>query len=180
MLASELHNLYGDAIPLNVFAEVGEVDHNNIKRAWDYPNIGMKEIHVQKTIPSYFNIPEELKYTKPVHVRGMRGTFFTPHRDLIYINDTNNWVRLTCFANNARPEECTFVVDNKVMNFEAGRWYILNPRKTHHSSYWVDNCIHYVINLSLLDNKTWNWLFSNIQFHERRDTGETDTGENNK
>jgi hypothetical protein len=178
MKASDLHSLYGDVIPLNIFAEVAEVDQDNIKRAWDYPNIGMKDINVQKTVPPYFNIPESLEYTKPVHIKGMRGTFFTPHKDLIYIDETNDWVRLTCFANNSTTEQCTFVVDNNVMNMEAGRWYILNTRKTHHSSYWVDNCIHYVINLKLIDNETWNWLYSNIQFHQRK--GNENSGENNK
>jgi hypothetical protein len=165
MIASEFHTLYGDVVPLSVFAELTPLDMSivhDVQYGDDF--VGKKTVYRYNQPPPEMNLPEYVATSKAVRVESNQGSFFLPHRDFIGkgLGGMMKRVRLTCFANNASPEECTFIVDGKIQHFDNGRWYAINPRKTHYSFTFKDNTVHYVANIDIGDETTAQWLHEAI------------------
>jgi len=164
MKASDFHNLYGDVVSLDVFAELQELDLTAVQDVrFGDSYVGKKGVYRYKTPPAYWNIPD-LHTDSPVRIESNQGSFFLPHRDLRR-EDTNDWIRLNCFLNNTDPEQCTYVIDGVIQHFEERRWYIVNPRKTHYSFTFADNTVHYVVDIRLADEEVYKWVHQSIQHH---------------
>jgi len=165
MKASDFHNLYGDVVPLDVYTVLTELDVSEVKDIrYGSGYVGDKNVYRYSTPPTSWNIPSKCITNRPVRIESNSGSFFLPHKDLIK-EDTNNWLRLNCFLNNAKPEECTYIIDGVIQQFEERRWYIMNPRKTHYSFTFVDNTVHYVSDIKISDHDTYKWLHKSIQHH---------------
>jgi hypothetical protein len=174
MKASEFHNLYGDTIALDVFGKLEPLDMSEVISTGFGENCaGKKNVYRYKDIPDYWNIPKECIISKPVRIESNQGSFFLPHKDLRNRYNTNDKIRLNCFLNNTRPEECTYVIGGVIQLFEAGRWYVVNPRKTHYSFTFADNTVHYAVDLMISDEATANWLWNAIEFQSAAPVGNT-------
>jgi len=125
MKASDFHNLYGDVVPLDVYTVLTELDVSEVKDIrYGSGYVGDKNVYRYSTPPTSWNIPSKCITNRPVRIESNSGSFFLPHKDLIK-EDTNNWLRLNCFLNNAKPEECTYIIDGVIQQFEERRWYTI-------------------------------------------------------
>lgn len=166
MLATDLHVLYGDVIPLTIFADLTVLDMSLVADVqYGEQFVGNKTVYRYTVPPTEMNLPSTIRVDKPVRVESNQGSFFLPHRDFVGhgMDGATKKVRLTCFVNNSHPEECAFVVDGQLQHFENKRWYAINPRKTHYSFTFKDNTVHYVANIDISDDATSTWLYNSIQ-----------------
>jgi hypothetical protein len=169
---NEMYNLYGSVIEMNTTCEYEE-NTINVDKVINY-KLGDKTVNRLEKMPGHWNIDPKCKYRTPVIVTMNKGSFFLPHRDFIS-KTSSSIIRLNCFITNTQPEECTYIVDGKIQSFELGRWYIVNTYRTHYSFSFKDNAIHYIVDLDVSDEYTFDWVFRNITHHDRyNETGNND------
>ena len=167
--ANTIYSKFGNVFALNLFAPLEEVHTDLVESVRYVGHVGNKTVHRYRTAPNSWGI--QCKHQKPVHVELTEGSFFKPHRDLFHKID-NKWVRLNCFANHSHPEECTYVIDGRIQNFQEGRWYAMNPSLVHYSFCYAPETVHYIVDIDVSDSNTCDWLISNIQYCDRPLTGE--------
>lgn len=158
--ANDIYSKYGNVFALDLYAPLEPV-HNELVESVRYTNsVGNKTVHRYKSPPPSWGIQGRTR--KPVHVELDEGSFFKPHRDMYEIKP--EWLRLNCFANNSDPEKCTYIIDGKIQNFQAGRWYAMNPGLVHYSFCFAPNTVHYIVDINVADKKTLDWLVSVIPY----------------
>jgi hypothetical protein len=162
--ANEIHTRFGNVFALNLYAPLEPV-HSDLVEAERYKGmLGNKIVYRYYKAPDSWGIKG--KHRKPVHVDLNAGSFFAPHRDL-FTNCNTRWVRLNCFANHSHPEECTYVIDGKIQYFKTGQWMCINPCMVHYSFCFKDNTVHYIIDIDVADQETYQWFLSNIEYCDR-------------
>ena len=75
------------------------------------------------------------------------GGYFVPHRDHPQLN--RNVFRILVFLKNCKRNEYDFLFDDKSIEIEEGRAYMVNTRRTHRAFSFVDNSIQMVMNIPL-------------------------------
>lgn len=163
----DFFTLYGNLVPLNIYAPTEGVHKNLIKRSREEDTVGNKIMHVYNTAPDTWNIPNDITYHKPTYICMNQGSFFLPHRDKFALNRMNTDIRMLCFTNNTHPHEYTYIVDDKITNFQAERWYATNTNLVHYGFCFKDNTIHYACDLKLTNEQTCNWLISQVEYCDR-------------
>jgi len=164
--ASLVHQKFGDIIPLNLSTPLEEV-HTDLVKDQKYGKgvAGNKLVHRYETLPPSWDM-DGIVWRKAVHIDLDMGSFFMPHRDTIRFL-TTQWVRLNCFANHARPDETTYIVDGNIMHFEPTRWYAVNTSRVHWSFCFKPNTVHYVIDIDVSDPSTYEWFLSKASYCDR-------------
>lgn len=129
-------------------------------------NTRLEEQDFDVVTPVYDNSPELQKFVAPykddlfrTHILKLNpGGFFPRHRD--YYRNGFQHVRLIAALKNP----CTFLLEDKVLNWEVGRLYFLDTAKEHtlfnatgSASYWL------VINYKL-NEKTFNTIYDNFTY----------------
>lgn len=75
------------------------------------------------------------------------GGYFVPHRDHPQLN--RSVFRIIVFLKNCKRNEYDFLFDDKSLEIEEGRAYVVNTRRTHRAFSFVDNSIQMVMNVPL-------------------------------
>ena len=75
------------------------------------------------------------------------GGYFVPHRDHPQLN--RDVFRILVFLKNCKRYEYDFMFEDKSLEIEEGRAYVVNTRKTHRTFSFVDDSTHLVMNIPL-------------------------------
>jgi len=75
------------------------------------------------------------------------GGYFVPHRDHPQLN--RDVFRVLVFLKNCKRFEYDFLFDDKSLEIEEGRAYMVNTRKTHRTMSFVDDSTHLILNIPL-------------------------------
>lgn len=82
------------------------------------------------------------------------GGFFPPHRDHVDMNF--DWFRIIVPLKNINRPNMTFILDNKITNWEKGRAYFFNASKTHYLFNCDENPSYWLVLNVLTNPKTIN------------------------
>jgi len=80
-------------------------------------------------------------------VKANMGGYFVPHRDHPQLN--RDVFRILVFLKNCKRYEYDFLFEDKSVEIEEGRAYMVNTRKTHRTFSFVDDSIHLILNIPL-------------------------------
>jgi hypothetical protein len=163
----ELFSIYGNVIALDLYAPYEDLHHDIVEEKKYENKVGNKIVWKYKNIPKSWNIPDYVITNKPVKIDLNCGSFFLPHRDLVYEKLQRKYVRLNCHPNFTHPEECTYIIDNKIQHFRQNQWMIINSSLCHYSFCFKDGTTHYAIDIDISDKKSHDWLLSKIQYAAR-------------
>lgn len=75
------------------------------------------------------------------------GGYFVPHRDHPQLS--RDVFRIIVFLKNCKRFEYDFLFDDKSLEIEEGRAYMVNTRRTHRTMSFVDDSIHLILNIPL-------------------------------
>jgi hypothetical protein len=78
-------------------------------------------------------------------VRCHMGGYFVPHRDHPELN--RDVFRILVFLKNCKRYEYDFIFEDRSLEIEEGRAYVVNTRKTHRTFSFVDNSTHLILNV---------------------------------
>jgi hypothetical protein len=73
------------------------------------------------------------------------GGYFVPHRDHPELN--RDVFRILVFLKNCKRYEYDFIFEDRSLEIEEGRAYVVNTRKTHRTFSFVDNSTHLILNV---------------------------------
>lgn len=163
----DFFTLYGHLVPLNIYSKTEAPRHDLTIKDRQDSLVGAKTMYMYSTAPSSWNIPDTITYHKPTYILMNQGSFFLPHRDKFGKNAMNVDIRLLCFTNNTHPHEYTYVVDDKIVRFEPGRWYAMNTNLVHYGFCFKDNTVHYACDLQLSDENTRKWLIKQVEYCDK-------------
>jgi len=93
-----------------------------------------------------------LNYFEPLGrtflVKSNIGGYFVPHRD--HPSMPRESFRIAVFLNNCGPLEYDWFMESDTkLQFDLGRAYYINTRKTHRTISWVNDSIHLILNVPL-------------------------------
>ena len=88
------------------------------------------------------------------------GGYFVPHRDHPQLN--RDVFRILVFLKNCKRYEYDFLFDDKSMEIEEGRAYVVNTRLTHRTFSFVDDSTHLIMNIPVTMHNVMTVL-SNLQ-----------------
>ena len=163
----DFFTLYGHIVPLNIYAETAEPREDLIVKNREEGLVGAKTMHMYSTAPDSWNIPSDITYHKPTYIEMNQGSFFLPHRDKFGKFAMNKDIRLLCFTNNTHPHQYTYIVDDKITNFQAGRWYAMNTNLSHYGFCFADGTVHYACDIQLTDERTRKWLIKQVEYCDK-------------
>jgi hypothetical protein len=106
-----------------------------------------------------------------------RGDMLQPHRDKWKSLTPNGTIlgdsfRMICHINHTNPTEFTFIVDDKIVSLEPGRWYAINTRRVHYGFSFVDGVYHLSCDLKLEGEnleKSVSWLLDVLPYAQKRE-----------
>ena len=80
-------------------------------------------------------------------VKSNMGGYFVPHRDHPQLS--RDVFRILVFLKNCKRYDYDFILEDKCLEIEEGRAYMVNTRKTHRTFSFVDDSIHLILNIPL-------------------------------
>ena len=59
------------------------------------------------------------------------------------------------------------VINDKITNFQAGRWYAMNTNLSHYGFCFADGTVHYACDIQLTDERTRKWLIKQVEYCDK-------------